>query len=103
TEDLKAVAIADGPKVEFVAGLDEARCASCPVGSSISLRGPRERSRQESFAQRRRLPVRDLFRMMKIANVEDAQTGLFERASKHCRIVLTVEVASFGTVPVGVR
>jgi len=42
TQDLKAVAIADGPEVKFVADLHEAGCASCPVGGSISTRCPRE-------------------------------------------------------------
>jgi hypothetical protein len=42
TQDLKSIAIADGPKVEFVADLDEARCASGPVGGSISTWRPRE-------------------------------------------------------------
>jgi hypothetical protein len=69
TQDLKAIAIAHGPEVEFVADLDEARCAPGPVGGSIGTWRPRERPRQEGFAQRRWLPVRDLFRMVKIANV----------------------------------
>jgi len=35
TQDLKAIAIADGPEVKFAADLHEARRASRPVGGSI--------------------------------------------------------------------
>src|SRR5215813_1361062 len=101
TEDLKTVVIADDPKVQLAPvllvgrNLDKTRVPREPIHGSIPVRCSDTLSGKESRPQSRWLVVRDLFRAVYIANVENSHACILKRASEHCRIVGTVCNASF--------
>src|SRR5215467_3182579 len=97
-QDLKAVAITDGPKMQLTPVLAPARPTSNLIHGSIDALCPATCCGKEIRPHSRWLPVRDLLGMGKIANVENAQACVLKTASQHPRIVGIVSDTCFFTV-----
>ena len=74
------------------------RQTSLLFDGSIDTRRPATRSGKESRPRSRPLPVRDLFRVVEIANIENPGAYTSRSASGHRRILRTVHIASFNGI-----